>query len=542
INEDNENSRVAYNKYGIGVNSDSECGVQTLEELQEKWKGRKIDFGISKEVNSKDYNEPTSYMVQIADQWLEENPDVKLNYISFTDKASSWSLDDTRKEKYVEEEGHYEDGILIGERIIDPETNEIVFSQRKDRELFEDPLSILKHEYTHVVTKKIEKKDERSIKKFAIKSIREKTEIGLEALKFAKTGLDVNNLEDVTYDDFDIQLFVGASPRLLEEYRNKIEYLEKHPEEDDSKGGMTKLEVNKEQYERLFIGSKIGLVKDELFKKYYKEIRKENYDRLDADIDAILLTREEIIEEADKRVINHLLYDEEIGEILRERIYRTRVNRLANYKIISEYISKDSNKPLDKFYTEIAEEGKIFLLSNKNFVEKSDNILNELFRISDSLSPINNKYLAQQIEKYNEGEIDKVSLIVSLGPLLNLNEKLGEDYADLLDYVQDETGVPALYAYHKGSTSWDERYGIEHYRELPTTYIEEPLEERKQKLQDGSDAQKKVYTKLTQLAFDSGTISAAEYKELMGEGHCKEKNCCDRKCAEYKLNCVGACK
>jgi len=50
-----------------------------------------------------------------------------------------------------------------------------------------------------------------------------------------------------------------------------------------------------------------------------------------------------------------------------------------------------------------------------------------------------------------------------------------------------------------------------------------------------------AYRKLTQLAFDSGKMSAGEYKQIMGENQCQEITCCDQKCVMYKLTCTGSC-
>jgi|TARA_B100001964_G_C13667090_1_gene351643 hypothetical protein len=65
--------------------------------------------------------------------------------------------------------------------------------------------------------------------------------------------------------------------------------------------------------------------------------------------------------------------------------------------------------------------------------------------------------------------------------------------------------------------------------------------ERRQKIHDGTPAQRDIYFKLTQLAFDSGKMPGEEYKQLMGENYCKSSDCCDRKCVMYKLNCKGGC-
>lgn len=105
--------------------------------------------------------------------------------------------------------------------------------------------------------------------------------------------------------------------------------------------------------------------------------------------------------------------------------------------------------------------------------------------------------------------------------------------------------MPAAYALYNYGKTFDpfglEKYSIQGFREVSSTYREESVSERYTKLHQGTPAQKDVYFKMTQLGFDSGKMPLSEYKQLMGQNYCSQANCCDKKCTLYKLNCVGWC-
>ena len=75
------------------------------------------------------------------------------------------------------------------------------------------------------------------------------------------------------------------------------------------------------------------------------------------------------------------------------------------------------------------------------------------------------------------------------------------------------------------------------YEELPTTYLEQPIDIRRSLVNSENALTKEVYKKLTQLAFDSGQIKVDEYKAIMGSDYCKIAGCLDKLCVEYKLLC-----
>ncbi len=75
------------------------------------------------------------------------------------------------------------------------------------------------------------------------------------------------------------------------------------------------------------------------------------------------------------------------------------------------------------------------------------------------------------------------------------------------------------------------------FPELSAMYSTIPLERKLAMIQSPNPNIKEVYTKLTQLAFDSGKMKVQEYVQIMGTGHCQNDDCSDKLCVEYKLLC-----
>ncbi len=98
-------------------------------------------------------------------------------------------------------------------------------------------------------------------------------------------------------------------------------------------------------------------------------------------------------------------------------------------------------------------------------------------------------------------------------------------------FIRENTGVPNAYSlYHKGGN----------FNELSSTFIEKSVEHKTAMVSSSNPNIKEVYTKLTQLAFDSGKMKAEEYKKIMGKGICKNDDCSDKLCVEYKLLCCAS--
>ncbi|MDB4303854.1 hypothetical protein N9934_03590 [Desulfosarcina sp.] len=117
---------------------------------------------------------------------------------------------------------------------------------------------------------------------------------------------------------------------------------------------------------------------------------------------------------------------------------------------------------------------------------------------------------------------------------------------DVINIIQ-ESGAESLEAYNKASdrfckiTGLPSFYSAFNFREISSTYREEPIDRRKSIVtgksygdETFSDKQREIYKKLTQLEFDSGKMDAEEYSYVMGLD-CGD--CGSYKCKEYTALC-----
>ena len=156
-------------------------------------------------------------MIQLVDQWLEDNPDADLDYITFTDTANAafpgMPKKRYQKTKYDEEGKPYlrlTDGIMLGEQIFDPASNsERLFSQ-KDRN--NDVFATFPHEYEHLSDDRVRQLDRRKIRKIISNNFDQLLEssLGEKALNYAKKKVDKNNLGKIKYSEFEINYYEGV--------------------------------------------------------------------------------------------------------------------------------------------------------------------------------------------------------------------------------------------------------------------------------------------------------------------------------------------
>ncbi|MEM4703357.1 MAG: hypothetical protein QXP53_02645 [Candidatus Pacearchaeota archaeon] len=148
-----KNNKEMVNSFpGVKIsNKFSDNMIQTVEDLQEKWKSRGINFfgpeyttlekdatGKVIEKIEKSYVGPEA--IQAVDQWLEKNPSVKIDikFIDFPLNAFSGT---------TYEKGRPYTRISVGNGILDWTTISHYSNWMEDRTL--DPLSVLDHELTH---------------------------------------------------------------------------------------------------------------------------------------------------------------------------------------------------------------------------------------------------------------------------------------------------------------------------------------------------------------------------------------------------------
>lgn len=108
----------------------------------------------------------------------------------------------------------------------------------------------------------------------------------------------------------------------------------------------------------------------------------------------------------------------------------------------------------------------------------------------------------------------------------NLRQYSGIQYLyNLKNYAQFSTNIEG-----GGSPSDD-------FSEVYTTLIERPTSDISNWLNYGSPQTQEFLRIIVQSEFDSGKADLAWYKQIMGEDFCKDANCLDKICSEYKLLC-----
>ncbi len=115
---------------------------------------------------------------------------------------------------------------------------------------------------------------------------------------------------------------------------------------------------------------------------------------------------------------------------------------------------------------------------------------------------------------------------------------------DLRELYELDHGLPASYGFHNyGNT--DKKYSGR-YSEIASTYREQPIEERRFKVHEGTPGQREMFSVLTQLAFDAGKMDVEEFVQIMGEdtdedgmgdSFCESGDCIEYRCVDYKLLC-----
>lgn len=80
------------------------------------------------------------------------------------------------------------------------------------------------------------------------------------------------------------------------------------------------------------------------------------------------------------------------------------------------------------------------------------------------------------------------------------------------EQLASEYGLPAGYSLQDYGTDTEPAYS-----EMPSTWIEEPLEQRIYRANYGNEYQKEVYTQLAQLAYDSDQITKTECDAILGD-------------------------
>ena len=559
LSPDERDARVVFNKYGIGISKYPE-ELQTIDQLRAKYASRGIDFGLVREpwirqMRSKDYKEPSPYMIQITGQWLETHPNAKLDYISFTDMDNAMFPDPTRGYKRIWDEKTRkltrERGIALGERIFDPESNSRLLFSEIDRE-FDNPLSIITHEYEHLQDDIIEEQDKNRIRNI-IDDLLLKPDSNIlaqEAFEKAKSKIDINNLGKI-YFGFD---FSTLDPEFRKQFEKDISVLDnalKILEEENMEKAISSLPA--ESYSKKYFIKKYSegsLTKKELISELRdeKEWRQENL--FEDNLLREFKSRKDALKKQGTKnaydiTMSEFLKKEKYGNYIKNKIYGNRVEKIATRHIAINILEVNEYKPLQKHYNDIVDRASSSILSDERFQEIYEDTIKILEEEKDNFDLDKKKSADKYLKLSKDYNKVKLESIVFLSQFGSNSPKIDKLYKKMTQYVETEGGLPALYAFRDYGKDIDlfdiQEYNIKGNKELSSTYMEESIEERRQKLHQGTKAQKKIYNKLTQLAFDSEKMSVKEYKQLMGKDFCESKNCCDKKCVIYKLNCGGGC-
>jgi hypothetical protein len=225
------------------------------------------------------------------------------------------------------------------------------------------------------------------------------------------------------------------------------------------------------------------------------------------------------------------------NKLSKDKEFKNNIQEL--YKNVEEdYIKKGLNDIIKKKYNkEIISYIKEDLGYTDNEYDKNPNKINEII-ISNLLSSLNSEEDLSDEEWLSSFSLSHLKNMNSIGgEMLNNWNVQNLNYLDYLpqkerkaagDILKISSGIPYVYAFQNSG------FG---YRELSSTYSEQPIEQRQLLVQSGNNMISDLYKKLTQIAFDSGKMKVDEFVAIMGQGFCKKADCSDKLCVEYKLLC-----
>jgi len=480
LSEDDE-ELVTYNRYDLPVSAKIEDNeLQTIEQLREKYP--EIEFEVP------EYDCPDLYSAHLSKNDLsEKNFPPILAYITqvFFERIPK-AMEDFSKIKY---NNIYNAGVssafptlIIGRKTIDPTSVE--FQERPIRGKT-NPMSTLRHEYTHRKDKIIE--DEELL---FLKSLNDP-----ELNELIRQEEEIEVVDEC--DEFGI--------RNLREIRSKIRGIAQEK-------GYTLLQQEynglvRESVNRVFDPNIFNLRSSKKFKTSLSEL----LDGLDVE------------------------YAERIGERLTEEYGSERL-----MEIIKEEFEVEEEEVLEnplEFYERLA--GRIVLPMQTNklsYEDLSDDTKAFLFHYHMGLFSNDKLHLRLQHGQthYHSEPAEEIFEIWE-----DTKEEELRDYSNRInELVKTHTGLRDTYVLKNYMPSAMRVVGGEaDYSELPAVYREQSVEDRRILVQSGNRLIRNMNKKLTQFAFDSGKMGVEEFITIMGEGFCKEADCFDKLCVEYKLLC-----
>jgi hypothetical protein len=522
---DGKNTRL-FSK-GIPVFGSS---VGTLDELRAKW-GGKIEFGFSTEEEGEfkkdeNYKRVSPNLLQAVDYWLETHPEAAKNIkgIIFYDGDNA---------AYTGE-----DKIILGEKIFDSDFLDKLSENQKDRN-FNDALATITHEYEHLLDSKVRVKEDLPLK-IVVNKLRDETKMA----QLRERASEEINKESIEVSPFYFSVHILGPVDLYKKgskyYRDRVRAFEEFGY-DAYRVQIKDADITNEE-----IDERVKMDREELsLKNKYLEINQyflSEREKLggEENSESWQIATQKVLENKD-------YYDFAVNEK-----YKSDINNKADNYLYEEAFKNPETMPLDIVYRNIATSRKEKFTSSEEYSALMNEGISLLKREGSkiiSADPKKGYQLYNIISEYDKNPESAADLIPAFGLFSGDSDDIKIFNEKLSSKFQEQTGLSAGYALKTYYIAWNdvlsEIFGG--YRpnelgaEVSTTYREEPIEERKQKANSENIDIRDTYRLLTQVAFDAGKMPVEEYKEIMGEDYCKEPDCCDKKCINYKLTCKGKC-
>lgn len=282
---------------------------------------------------------------------------------------------------------------MLGKRIFDPESNKKFLSFEVDRN-FGDPLSIVTHEYEHLMDDPIEIEDGKKINSIVF-NMPGDNNLKKEAYDYAKTKIDKNNLDYGSLTIIDLNLAMvpadGFMAQLEAEWRednglyegkNYRAIIDKYNfSPDTSDTDVEKyIQLKEEFYKDMKKRYTIRKVMDPIYKKF----------------------REEDYSTANKKAIQYMIEKSEYGGELRDTAYQNQVKRTAERYLGDILVTTPDTMPLQAWYNKIAIDAGLQLIKDNSFQEMVKSAFETLELEKDSFNEKDKKIAETYLNLYKE--------------------------------------------------------------------------------------------------------------------------------------------
>lgn len=489
-------SLVTWNKYELPVSArliDNE--LQTIEQLRDKYPGVKFELpklvhsDTGKPYKSFDEENMPPYLLYLTDNFFDIYPQAAEDFdkIEFYGTAAA-SVDPTL------------DTLSIGLKAFDTTRD------YKTREI-NSPIQTLTHEYEHQLDNLIGKKEFDFMKTLNDPILNELTEKWENVLVEIQSGG-----------------YIIGTVREFKDLENLIQerYYELNPREKTLQYLYNDIVIDsmKKNFKNKNIIDAVVDMQDDIHENYAKERLYERLDNLNTPLLNYYANNQYESFAEDPRAL----------EMFKEQY---------KFKTGKEHTGYPTREDLLEVFTQKSIEESVIMdigreLSEKPFEERTQED-REMMRLEH--------FYQNRVRYGNLNEVSRLYYSISgdLSPFRNQINKIFEA----------NTGLPSVYcsfdienpkkpiiATEYGKESWGASDVVTSgFLELSSIYREQTTEQLIIKVNSPNRNIRNTYKQLTQLAFDSGKMSALEYKSIMGRNFCKEPDCLDKRCIIYKLLC-----